>query len=140
MNQINALPINSSDKVVATEKTQGGVTPSTVPSQQPGMGNLAPPRTERTIVIPAQGTRTAVAIEDTGAGATGVTMLTPEQRARLLTFIYYLASTHPAEMERFLDKFPEQSRLAIRRMIQDAKDNYPQLIEKLERQRNGNSK
>jgi hypothetical protein len=31
-------------------------------------------------------------------------------------------------------------RLAIRRMIQDAKDNYPQLIEKLERQRNGNSK
>jgi len=58
--------------------------------------------------------------------------LTPAQRAHLLAYFYYLADSHPQELESFLSKFPEQDRPAIRRMIENAKIVYPEIVKKIQ--------
>jgi hypothetical protein len=157
--QIDALPLNGDDDMMtaagllkgsgmAESANTSGVmlAPAVAPVTGADTTTTATPETTN-----AQDTDTPV---KDAAGRTGTTpptkviltesalsKLTSAEREHLLAYFYYLATSQPQELEKFLDKFPEDSQPAIRRMIQNAKDSYPRLVQKIQsyqnRQKNG---
>jgi hypothetical protein len=74
---------------------------------------------------------TETTAEDISSTEAALAKLTPVQREHLLAFFYRLSNSHPQELQKFLEKFPEKSRPAIRRMIEKAKTVYPQIVQKI---------
>jgi hypothetical protein len=125
--------------------TQAGtdVVTTTTPESSPSftVAATAPPQTTEipvTVASPNMATRTATmksmattTEEDISSTEAALDKLTPSQREHLLAYFYHLSNSQPQELQKFLEKFPEQSRPAIRRMIEKAKVVYPQIVQKI---------
>ena len=114
---------------VATSSPTFGVAVTTTPQ------TTEVPITVSTPVIPSRAaigkSNTETTEEDISSTEAALAKLTPAQREHLLAYFYSLSNSQPQELQKFLDKFPEQSRPAIRRMIEKAKIVYPQIVQKI---------
>jgi hypothetical protein len=159
--QLDTLPLNGDDEMMtaagltqASGMEASADTPVLALAPATGTGTVTTTSASETgtPAISSAGTtdaqETSTSVKDT-VGRTGITTpteivtnesglskLTSAELEHLQGYFYYLSTSQPQELEKFLDKFPEESKPAIRRMIQNAKESYPRLVQKIQRYQN----
>jgi len=148
LHQIDALPLKGTknETVMATGMITTSPTATVSPTTTPLNTNLTNQTTTQTSTTrrkatPSVSTKTqATATQQSSSEESPLAHLTPAEREHMMEYFAYLADSHPQELQNFLDQFPEQSRPAIRRMIEEAKTVYPKLNQTIQSYQNSEQK
>jgi len=127
------------------ETSQPVAAPQTESTAQPVLGasQKTEASTEKASVQGSSPPQVASAPNDSGKkSAQTAASQQDDQKEQLKVRIIAYGITHPQQLEKMLEdpKVPEQAKLALRRMIQNAREQYPQAVRNLERQQKSQGK